>query len=373
MATKVAVFCPTLNVCGGGEFVAIAIANTLAQNNYKVIIFSNGEVNPNRIKKYFGETLDPSIQTIKQPSRFTSRGLADFYQTIFHSYIAKSKCNLFIDAFTNCIFPWTNISYIHFPYLNQHTFNKRFPYIGLPRFSPVGTIPHVIIEKNLANYDNKLVLANSYYTASEIRKYSEKSVEVLYPPFPSSISAIGKETYKMEKDNLVVTISRFDSNKLLERILLIAAQCNPKIRFAVIGRLCNPETLAYLQVVTKRLGLTNRVKFYPDASAETKNSLLKKAKIYLHTMVGEHFGISIVEAMAFGCLPVVHNSGGMVEFVPAQYRYETVQEATDSVINAVNSWSPDKSEEMMRIAENFSIASFSNRFMTLFSKYYTSD
>jgi len=150
MALKVGVFCPTLNICGGGEYVAVAIANSLAQNDHKVILFTNNEVNPKVIKNFFGETLHHSIQTIKQPTYFSSRGLADFYQTIFHSYIAKSKCDTFVDCFTNCIFPWTSISYIHFPYLNQYSFSKRFPYLGSPHHLPVGTIPHVLYEKNLA-------------------------------------------------------------------------------------------------------------------------------------------------------------------------------------------------------------------------------
>jgi glycosyltransferase involved in cell wall biosynthesis len=373
MALKVGVFCPTLNICGGGEYVAVAIANSLAQNDHKVILFTNNEVNPKVIKNFFGETLHHSIQTIKQPTYFSSRGLADFYQTIFHSYIAKSKCDTFVDCFTNCIFPWTSISYIHFPYLNQYSFSKRFPYLGSPHHLPVGTIPHVLYEKNLANYEDKLVLANSYYTAGEIRKYSDKTVPVLYPPFSSSISAIGKYATKDCQENLVVTVSRFDSNKFLERIPLIASQTNSSVQFAVIGRLYNKATISNLQSIVKKLGLSDRVKFYPNASAEQKIDLLRKAKVYLHTMVGEHFGISVVEAMALGCVPIVHNSGGMVEFVPAQYRYEPIQEAADKITSAVNSWSPDKAEEMKQIAENFSIANFSRRFMAFFNEYHASD
>ena len=71
---------------------------------------------------------------------------------------------------------------------------------------------------------------------------------------------------------------------------------------------------------------------------EKKIELLKKAKIYLHTMVGEHFGISIVEAMALGCLPIVHNSGGVKEFVPEQYRYMNLQEAADKINKEINFW-----------------------------------
>ena len=62
MAGKIGVFCPTLNVYGGGEFVAIAIANTLAQNNHDVVLFSSDKINPAAIKNYFGETLHPNIQ-----------------------------------------------------------------------------------------------------------------------------------------------------------------------------------------------------------------------------------------------------------------------------------------------------------------------
>jgi glycosyltransferase involved in cell wall biosynthesis len=370
MTKKIGVFCPTLNVYGGGEFVAIALANTLAQNNHKVILFTNNTVDPKAIKNYFGETLHHSIETIVQPTRFSSRGLANFYQTIIHSYIAKAKCDMFVDAFSNCVFPWTQVSYIHFPYLNQYSYSKKFPYLGSPRITQAGTLPHVILEKNLIDYNKKLVLANSYYTAGEIQKYSGKAVEVLYPPFSSSISAIGKDTVKSSQENLVVTTSRLEPNKLLERIPQIAAQTVKNIQFAIIGRLCSKATLSNLQTLVKKLGLTDRVKFYPNASAETKIDLLKRAKIYLHTMVGEHFGISIVEAMALGCVPIVHNSGGMTEFVPPQYRYENLQEAANKISREIGNWSTQEADEMKQIADRFSIANFSLRFMELFSKSY---
>jgi glycosyltransferase involved in cell wall biosynthesis len=370
MMKRIGVFCPTLNVFGGGEFVAIAIANTLAQNNRNVVLFTREMVNPQAIKSFFGEQLHSSIETIVQPTRFNSRGLADFYQTIIHSYIAKSKCDTFIDAFSNCVFPWTDVSYIHFPFLNKFSFNTKFPYLGSPHILQAGTIPHVILEKNLVSYNGKLVLANSHYTANEIKKYSQKNVEVLYPPFASSISAIGSKTTKNIQENLVVTTSRLEANKLLERIPQIASQTNSNIQFAIIGRLYTQEILTNLQKIVKKLGLNDRVKFYPNATAEKKIELLKKAKIYLHTMVGEHFGISIVEAMALGCIPIVHDSGGMREFVPQQYRYSNIGEAAVKIECEISNWSNQKTDEMKEISQRFSIAKFSSRFMELFSEHY---
>lgn len=370
MAGKIGVFCPTLNVYGGGEFVAVAIANTLAANNRDVVLFSAQEINPEAIRNYFGETLNPKIQTIKQPTNFAPRGPIDFYQTIIHSYIAKSRCGTFVDAFSNCVYPWTQVSYIHYPYLNRTAFRSSFPYLSNPRVNQAVTVPEVIIEKTLIDYKKRLIIANSHYTAHEVEAFSKKPVEVIYPPFASNISAVGKTAAKDSEENLVVTTSRLDSNKLLERIPLIAQQTDKTIHYAVIGRLYNQPVLGYLQSVVRKLGVEDRVRFYPNASAQQKIELLKKAKIYLHTMVGEHFGISIVEAMALGCIPIVHDSGGMVEFVPAQYRYQTVSDAAEIIGREVAGWSEAKADEAKAIADRFSLAKFSERFMYLFSKYY---
>jgi glycosyltransferase involved in cell wall biosynthesis len=368
---KIGIFSPTLNVFGGGEYVALAIANTLAINGHKVILFTNNKVSNQTVQGFFGETFDDSIQIVTQPTYFTSRGLADFYQTIIHSRIAKSKCDVFIDAFSNCVFPWSNVSYIHFPFLNEYWFNRRFPYLGSPHLLQAGTTPYVLIEKNLVNYSNKLVLANSQYTADKINKYSEKRVEVLYPPFSSNILELGKNFTKQPTSDLVVTTSRFQPNKLLERIPYIAAKTPSNIRFAVMGRLYCKDTLSALQQLVNKLNLSDRVKFYPDATQHLKLELLKEAKIYLHTMVGEHFGISIVEAMALGCLPVVHDSGGIVEYVPHPYRYQNTQGAADNITEQISQWSTKKTEEIKQIAQQFSMEKFSNRFMELFSKYYS--
>lgn len=355
---------------GGGEFVAMAIANALAQDNQKVVLFTTRKVNPSKIKDFYGEALNSSIETVEQPTAISKRGLASFYQALLRSCIAKSNCNVLIDPYSNCVYPWTNISYIHYPYLNQYSYNKKFPYIGSHHLLEVGSLPYVILEKNLVSYKNKLVIANSHYTAQEIQQYSGEHVEVLYPPFASHILTAGKTTLKNPNENLVVTTSRFEPNKKLERIPQIASQTNKNVNFAVIGRLYHKGTLDTLQRYVKKLGLEERVKFYPDLPVKDKIELIKKAKIYLHTMVGEHFGISIVEALALGCIPIVHNSGGLKEFVPDQYRYDSMQEAAEKISNAITDWSPGKTEEMKKTAETFSMSNFSCKFIELFHEYY---
>jgi len=98
-------------------------------------------------------------------------------------------------------------------------------------------------------------------------------------------------------------------------------------------------------------------------------TILNSTKIYLPTTVGEHFGISIVEVMAMGCIPIVHNSGGVKEFVPAQYRYENLQYAAKKIETAISEWTLEKAKAMVEIVKQFSKSNFSANFMKLFLQY----
>jgi glycosyltransferase involved in cell wall biosynthesis len=49
-------------------------------------------------------------------------------------------------------------------------------------------------------------------------------------------------------------------------------------------------------------------------------------------MEGEHFGIAPVEGLASGCVTLVHNSGGMKEFIPDEFRWETYDDLKQKII-----------------------------------------
>ena len=62
MTSKIGVFCPTLNVYGGGEYVAIAIANTLAQQNREVCTLLCRQNKPASHPKLLRRTAQPKHQ-----------------------------------------------------------------------------------------------------------------------------------------------------------------------------------------------------------------------------------------------------------------------------------------------------------------------
>jgi glycosyltransferase involved in cell wall biosynthesis len=317
---EIGVFHPALDMYGGAEVVAVTIANALAQNGYNTILFMNKLIDQKKIQEMLGEPLSPSIKVIVNPTFLKPRGNFHLYESAFRSFAFKSRCDILIDTYSCYIFPWIDVSYMHFPYLNHYEFRQKFPYFKPPRLRHVLTIPHAVFEKNLENYDGKLILANSYFTAKAIKESLGAESKVLYPPIPYALCKKHTMILKAPREPLVVTVARFGQGKGVELVPEIASLTDNNIRFLIIGLL---HDLNVFQAVKRRISelkLEGRVTLITDASCEKIKESLSKAKVYLHTTKMEHFGISIVEAMSMGCLPVVHNSGGALEFVPDQYK-----------------------------------------------------
>jgi glycosyltransferase involved in cell wall biosynthesis len=113
----------------------------------------------------------------------------------------------------------------------------------------------------------------------------------------------------------------------------------------------------------------NRVKLILNAPLNTKIELLQKAKVYFHPMHSEHFGISIIEGMAAGCIPIVQDSGGPREFVPDKWRYRDLEDAIQKIKEALDSWRPTIAQEMKTSAYRFRKERFQNEFLTELNSY----
>ena len=100
--------------------------------------------------------------------------------------------------------------------------------------------------------------------------------------------------------------------------------------------------------------------FHVNATIEDKINVLMKSKVMLHSFLGEHFGIAFVEAMSAGVIPVAHDSGAAKfdEIVPKKFRYSNIEEAVDSVKDALSSWSIAESQRLREYAKKFSAESF---------------
>jgi glycosyltransferase involved in cell wall biosynthesis len=357
----VGVFSPALNLSGGAEWVALNIIFALKEQGHEVILLCDNPIDQKKFTHVFGRQVQVDKQFILPLRFFSQVDPHNVYTDAIRTLILKTKCNITVDTYSNALLFGTDIAYIHYPLLKGVAH-------GLPQLrNRAFFMPYQALLKR--NRSNRLILANSQYTAKAILEELGINPYVLYPSVSNKITALSKGNLDKPRQNIVVTISRISEEKNLQAIPQIAEKVREEISFIIAGIPTSTQALVQLKNLIKRLHLSDRVKVLTYLPREQMAQMLLNSRAYLHTMKDEHFGISIVEAMSLGCVPVVHDSGGPREFVPDEFRFKTIDEAAALVEKAVDMWSPSHAFKFSNLAEQFSENNFSKRFIRLFDYY----
>jgi glycosyltransferase involved in cell wall biosynthesis len=356
----VGVFHPSLNGCGGAEWVAVNIINGLKSEGHQTVVLTNERIDNSKIVSMFGQKVNVDKGVIFPLEPFPVTDLHNVYTDGVRTLLLKSICDLVIDTHSNAILPGANITYIHFPLLGRLQFS-------LSRAKASYYLPYQYYEKRTAKKPGRLILANSAYTASNIRKITGASSSLLYPPISEAFYA--GELGNGKREDLVVCVSRISPEKRLTLIPHIARLTSEKIHFLILGIKQSALELQRIFEQIETNDVSARVELMTDVPRDKLLNILKTSKVFLHLAIGEHFGVSIVEAMASGCIPIVHNSGGPQEFVPAHLRFDTLVEAAMKIEKAVIDWTPKQSILFRQAALPFTRESFLKRFLRMFKTY----
>ena len=164
------------------------------------------------------------------------------------------------------------------------------------------------------------IIAMTQFTRNALREaYPALLVdpEVIYP-------AVDMDVFwstETKRQNTIVTIGRFTKDKR-QLVQIQTAQKFPGFQFHILGFAGYGDYFAECQQYIEDNQLSN-VHLHSNASFSTMLECLHSAKYLLHTLIKEPFGLTAVQAMASGCIPLVHNSGGQMETVPlSQLRYD---------------------------------------------------
>jgi glycosyltransferase involved in cell wall biosynthesis len=355
---KVGIFHPGLNVCGGGEWVALSIINTLKENGDKVIILTDEKVDQNKYIKTFGQKLNFDEQMVF-PFHFFRRGDAhNIYTDALSCLVLKSKCDLIIDTYTRMILPTVDVTYIHYPIFTRSLYRSKLSKIK----NGLYFLPYHAYEARMRLNSNKILFANSNFTATAIKSYLGVHSQILYPSFSPFFLADEKTIRNTKRLDQVVTVSRYAPEKNLEIIPQIAKQIK-NTKFLIIGNLHYKDVYSRLLKLINHLDVADNVILMTNVPKYQLRDILLQSKVYLHCAVKEHFGISIVEAIASGCLAVAHDSGGPQEIVSKEFRYETLDESVEIIRKAIEQWSVETAWKMRNSMLKFSQESFSKELL----------
>jgi glycosyltransferase involved in cell wall biosynthesis len=332
----------------------------LKNKKHKVIVYSAEKIDHDHIKEFFGHDLKIDGEARVPPNIFDPYGLENIYPNLLKSYVFRFKCDFLIDTFSNAVFPWANAAY----------FQGRPKVTQLPTgVKSAAFVPYkafLISSTRRFKAKDKVLIACSRHVAKTVEATTGLDVNVLYPPI-SDFFKIGDKA--PQKSNTVVSVTRISSDKQPETIPKIAKLTRGDIKFIIMGSCRTPAELCVLKSLKRlihELNLEGKVTLLINASRIKQREILQKSKVYLHPFVSyEAFGISVVEAMSAGCVPIVPDVGGLKEIAPEHLRYKSVEEAAALIERSISKWTFTNAQENVKTANIFSQERFCQEFLRI--------
>lgn len=288
---KIGIYDPYLDTLGGGEKYVLSIAKYFEEKN-DVTIFWDEDLK-NKIEEKFSLNLS---NTRFKKNIFNNNSLVTkFFET--------NKFDLFFfisDGSMPFLFAKKNFLIFQFP----------------PEISEISFIDKIKLKKI-----DKIVCYSNF-----VKKYLDDIFNldsfVLYP-------SVDNISGNLPKENLILSVGRFtkgENNKKHDFLINVFKKIenNKSWKFMITGSFLPGDK--YIVDDLKNSAKGFNIEIIESPSHKELSDLYLRAKIYWHAtgagedidkhpQKAEHFGISTVEAMSAGAVPVVINKGGQKEIV----------------------------------------------------------
>lgn len=320
---KVGIFSPYLEILGGGERYILSIAHVLSQD-HDAYMYAGEDI---------GKKSKEKFNIILNRVHFLSIDLIR-KQNLFSRFLTLRQYDLFFYMTDGSLF--------------FSGAKKNFLIIQSPLHIP---------ESNLINkfkFSNWQVICYSQFMKMIIQQKLGNNMKI--SALPPGIDIPSNQNNWENKENIILTVGRFflfPHDKKHEILINIFKNNFKKYfngwKFIIAGGLTEDggrQIFAKLQNQVRGLP----IEIYTNLSADNLNKLYQKAKIYWHATgfgedlqkypeKAEHFGITPLEAMANGTVPLVYNGGGLKDTISegqGGYLWDTPEDLVEKTYNLIN-------------------------------------
>lgn len=297
---KIGIYDPYLDDLGGGEKYMMTIASCLSRS-HEVTVFWNNAKDFDAVSDRFG--LDIANVTLSENIFAPNFGF-------FKRLLVTKKFDVIIFLSDGSI---------------PLSLSKK---LLIHIQQPLKQFQNISIKDSLKIARVQTFFCNSFYTKRFIDKKFHVKTAMLYPPvvlYPE----------KGEKENIILHVGRFrvknvaigDYKKqgfMVAVFKKMVQQGLQNWKLVIATSFAKEAEQEFKQLQKEAEGFP--IEFFVNKSNKELWGLYNKAKIYWHASgfgedlaknpeYAEHFGISTVEAMGAGCVPVVINAGGQTEII----------------------------------------------------------
>ncbi len=344
---------------GGGEKYLLDVAQIYANHKHQVFmaIRANLDLNIEEIKKKYSHFFNLNLDQI------------NFITTPVGTSAKFLKKLLWTRQF-QCLYYQTDGS-LFFSLARKNILHIQIPLRLYKR--------NLIEKLKLFNWSIKNT--NSFYTKKVTEKYWNCKINLVHHP----MADIGSTVIDLDKkEKIILTVGRFFNHlhckkqdclvDFFNRMLKKYPQTTKGWKFVLVGHI---EDEKYARFVMNKVHNQDRIKIYFSASRNELINFYQKAAIYwhaagfqvdqnLHPERVEHFGISTLEAMAYGCVPIVIGKGGQVEVLGRKLKdlsWISEKECLKKTFDLIKSSKKLKEKQKMSLerAKKFSFNNFETK------------
>lgn len=321
---KIGIYNPYLDDLGGGEKYMMSIAECLSKN-HGVTVFWDRKADIDELLQRF--SLD--LSRVKLAKNIFSRRV-----NIFERLLSTIGFDAIIVLSDGSIpFSLSKKLFVHFQ-------------------AP-------ILNANINTLRNKIKIArvnkffcNAYYTKFYVDKEFGIDSVVLYPP-------VNMHTKEVKKENIILHVGRFRVKKvkigdykkqdvMIDAFKKMVKKGLEKWRFVLAVGVTDEDRVLFSS--SQEIAKGFPIEFLVNRNNQELWDIYSRAKIYWHASgygedlekhpeYAEHFGISTVEAMGAGAVPVVIKAGGQKEIVKDGkngFLWDTLEELQEKTLRLVH-------------------------------------
>ncbi len=340
---KIAFYSPYLDILGGGERYVLQMANILS-SCHQVDVFG-----AKKLQKKAQDYLGINLAKVRFLPWETSKPQRILKTREYERFFYVTDGSLFISLAQK------NFLIVQVPQKSMYSWN-------------------LAMQIKLLSWPNVLVYSDY------VKNYIDKWWRTKSLIFPPAISI--KEFQIGKKENIILSVGRFfplpHSKKqevLVEAFKKMGQKGLTGWKLILAGGLDAAGKNYFQQIKKKAEGLP--VELYPNARREILLELYSKAKFYWHAAGfgenleknperAEHFGITTIEAMASGCVPLIFPSGGQKEIVEDGKNglyWQTKEELISKTVHLINNinWEEKLSAKARKKSQEYDVTTFKNK------------
>jgi alpha-1,2-mannosyltransferase len=363
---------------GGAQRVCLKMIEALKAANHEVALITLTKTDWSTVQKMLGNVVKPDEEIVLLKRNL--RGF-DAYKPLLAAVMMprirrKFKVDLLVNSQADTLPIKADILYVHYPTFSEFEsagINLKY---SRSLFWRIYISPYKLVHRFFESYlKTGFLVTNSTYSKKAVREHTGRDPSVIFPPVEiEAFAAVAKDDNREDK---VVSCGRYSPEKNYEYVLETANRLK-EAEFAVVGSFSGKKSSKYyekLRSMTSEKRLTN-VELLRGLPFKDLLRIYSKAKVYMHAMRNEHFGIAVIEAMAAGLVPVVYRGGGPWEDILKAkqgyhgFSYENPDEAANIIkmLLANENFRKGIVERNLVYVKEFSDAIFKERFIKLVNK-----